>query len=302
MSDPLLHGLSRRHFLAGTGATVGAVLLAACGGGGDDKDDEKADPPVSTKDDLVLAQYFGGPLFAAGAPLRAPFGIADSEGILPVKSTPAELEVTIVGPDGKTVGDPLTLKRHAKGLQRAYFPLSVTLPDAGIYSVRADLGGSAPAEMALQVDEAADLMVIQPGAALPALETPTVDDPRGVTPICTADPVCPLHDVTAAQALTAGQPLALLVATPAFCQVTICGPVLDVLLDAMAAHPNVKALHSEVYADPAKSLDVYAPTIAPLGLHLEPCLILVGSDGKVAERIDAIYDRDELDAALSRLS
>ena len=301
MFDPLLHGLSRRHFLAGSGATVGAVLLGACGGGGDDKVGA-TDTTASKKDDVVLAQYFGGPLFAAGVPLRAPFGIADSEGILPITSTPEELEVTIVGPDGKTVGDPLTLQRHAKGLQRAYFPLVVTLPDAGIYSVRADLGGSAPAEMALQVDAAADLMVIQPGAALPALDTPTVADPRGVTPICTADPVCPLHDVTAAEALAEGKPLALLVATPAFCQVTICGPVLDVLLGALGDHPEVRGLHAEVYANPSAGLDAYAPTVAALGLHLEPCLVLVGSDGKVAERWDAIYDADELDAALSSLT
>ena len=35
---------------------------------------------------------------------------------------------------------------------------------------------------------------------------------------------------TLAQALTEKRPLALLVATPAFCQISICGPVLDVLL------------------------------------------------------------------------
>jgi hypothetical protein len=168
--------------------------------------------------------------------------------------------------------------------------------------VRAEDTGAAGNEMSLEVDKAADLAVIQAGAAFPAMQTPTTADARGVDPICTASPVCPLHDVTAAQALTEGKPLAFLVATPAFCQVAICGPVLDVLLAARAAHPTVRFLHSEVYAHPKVNLTDFAPAVQQLGLHLEPCLVMVGADGKVRERLDSIYDADELDAALTRLS
>jgi hypothetical protein len=114
--------------------------------------------------------------------------------------------------------------------------------------------------------------------------------------------VCPLHDVTVAEALGTGRPLALLVATPAFCQFAICGPVLDVLLGVTDAHPGITFLHAEVYADPAKGLDTYAPVVAPLGLHFEPCLVLVGSDGTVAGRVDTIYDRAELDERLAQLT
>ena len=296
-------GLSRRRFLSAAGVTAGAVLLGACGGDDDktaaDDDDTDVTQPTS---ELVLAQFFGGPLFAAGAPLRAPFGIADSEGLLTVAKTPKEVEITVLSPDGEQVGDPITIQRHAAGLERAYFPLEITVDEPGIYSVRAELGGAAGSEMALEVNSAADLVVIQPGAALPSIDTPTIDDARGVTPICTAEPACPLHDVTLAQALTEGKPIALLVATPAFCQVTICGPVLDVLLDARAAHPAVRYLHMEVYADPKTDLDHYAPGLGELGLHLEPALVLVGSDGKVVERLDAIYDADELNEKLGRLA
>jgi hypothetical protein len=303
MSDLPL-GLSRRRFLTTAGITAGAVLLGACGGG-DDKADASDDGGTSTtaKRKIVMANFFGGPLFAAGAPLRAAFGLADSEGLLTVADTPKEIEVTVHDPDGAQIGDPITIQRHAKGLERAYFPLELTLDEPGTYTVRSDIAGGKANEMAVAVNTASELRVIQPGAAMPPLETPTATDARGVNPICTRSPVCPLHDVTAAQALAAKQPLALLVATPAFCQVTICGPVLDVLLGATTSHPGVKFLHLEVYADPTSGdLNKFAPAVLELGLELEPCLFLVGSEGKVARRLDAIYDADELDSVLSELS
>ena len=95
--------------------------------------------------------------------------------------------------------------------------------------------------------------------------------------------------------------MALLVATPAFCQIAICGPVLDVLLDVAPDHPGIHFLHAEVYANPAKDLDTYAPIVAPLGLHFEPCLLLVGADGTLVERVDTIYDRGELQDRLAAL-
>jgi hypothetical protein len=144
--------------------------------------------------------------------------------------------------------------------------------------------------------------VIQPGAALPAVATPTVGDARGVDPICTADPVCPLHDVTVAEALEEDRPLALLVSTPAFCQIAICGPVLDVLLGITGDHPDVRFLHAEVYAHPEQDLDVHAPIVDELGLTFEPSLILVGRDGRVVERLDTIYDAGEASEALTRLT
>jgi hypothetical protein len=39
-----------------------------------------------------------------------------------------------------------------------------------------------------------------------------------------------------------------------------------------------------------------------LGLHFEPCLVLVGADGTVVDRIDTIYDRSELRERLTSLA
>lgn len=298
MISPSSSPLSRRRFLAGGSALAGAALLGACG-----KSDSGAVATTTTTAgaSYSLAQFFGGPMFVAGRPIRAPFGVADVDGLLPVKRTPAELEVQLVGPDGADLGAAMTVQRHADGLPRAYFPLLATVERAGIYSVRTTID-DVPAEMQFQVNEAADVKVIQAGQPLPRLETPTTADARGVNPICTREPMCPLHDLTVAQAIEAKRPVALLVASPAFCQIVICGPVLDVLLDVRGEHPGVQFIHAEVFADPAKDLDTYAPVVGPLGLHFEPCLVLTDGEGTVVDRVDTIYDRSELRDRLSKLA
>lgn len=300
MQDLHPRRVTRRRFLLGGSAAAGAVLLGACG-----SDQDESSATTSTAGDdaggLALAQFFGGPMFVAGRELRAPFGLADADGLLTGDKTPSQLSVRLLDPDGAEVGAPIAVPRRAEGLPRPYFPLRTTIDEPGIYTARTEVDGSA-AEMQFQVYGPDDVAVIQPGAEVPAVETPTPDDGRGVNPMCTNDPVCPLHDVTLAQALTEGRPLALLVATPAFCQISICGPVLDVLLAAAPEHPGVRFLHAEVYADPAKDLDTQAPVVGALGLHFEPALILANASGAVVERLDTIYDRGELDERLASLA
>ncbi len=286
-------GLSRRHFLlGGSAAAAGAVLLGACGDDGGDDDETGT---------LSLVQFFGGPMLAAGAEVRAPFGVADVDGLLPLERTPEELTVTVLGADGATVVEPKAVQRFAEGLPRGYFPLRFTVDEPGIYTARTELGGEA-VEMAIKVDRPEDVSTIQVGAAVPAILTPTVDDARGVDPICTNDPVCSLHDRTVADALDDERPLALLVATPAFCQIDICGPVLDVLLAVAEDFPDLGFLHAEVYANPQEDLETQTAAVQELGLTFEPCLVLVGRDGRVVERLDTIYDEVEVGEALARLA
>ncbi len=292
--------LTRRGFLVGTGAMTGAVLLGSCGDGTEGGAGTSTSEPGGSG--LALVQFFGGaPMFAAGAEVRAPFGVADSEGILGVDDTPEVLTVSLVDASGETVAEPTEVRRRSKGLPRAYFPLRFTVDEPGIYTGRTEVDGE-DLEMAIKVDAEADVDVIRPGDRLPPIETPTRADARGVDPICTDEPLCPLHEVTVADALDEGRPMGLLVATPAFCQIAVCGPVLDVLLAVADRHPDVRLLHAEVYAHPHEELDTKTAAVDELHLAFEPCLVLAGSDGTVVERIDTIYDEDEVDEALTRLS
>jgi hypothetical protein len=157
------------------------------------------------------------------------------------------------------------------------------------------------AEAALQVVDPATTMVPFPGKPMIPTPTPTVADARGVNPICTRQPACPLHDVSLDAALAERRPVAVLFATPALCQSRLCGPVLENLLahrDAFA--DRVRFVHVEIF----KALDRNAPTteaVQAYHLEQEPFLFLAGADGVVRERLDNAYDRVEARQALERL-
>jgi len=138
------------------------------------------------------------------------------------------------------------------------------------------------------------------------VETPTVDDHHGVDPICTDTPQCPFHTQTLTAALSTGKPVAMLVATPAYCQTALCGPVLTLLVEQAPEHPDMQFVHAEVYTDTAAVGDVSqahtAPIIDAYGLTFEPSLFVADATGTVRTRLDNIYDRGELRDALASVS
>ena len=97
------------------------------------------------------------------------------------------------------------------------------------------------------------------------------------------------------------KPIVLLVSTPAFCQVAICGPVLDLLVERQAAleEQGLAVIHAEVYTD--DTAKATAPTVDALGLTYEPALFLAAPDGTVTDRLDAIFDATELDEGTAQL-
>jgi hypothetical protein len=152
----------------------------------------------------------------------------------------------------------------------------------------------------LQVVDPSAVQVPVPGRPMVRVATPTVADGRGVNPVCTRQPACPLHDVSLDAALDEHRPLAVLFSTPALCQSRLCGPVLDRLLEQRDAFGSkVRFLHVEIYTDlGGKTL---VPAVEAYHLEGEPFLFLAGADGVVRERLDNAYDRGELRGALDRL-
>ncbi|MCO8128041.1 hypothetical protein NHL50_12575 [Acidimicrobiia bacterium EGI L10123] len=306
--------LSRRGFLAGVAA---AGLLAACGD--DDSGTAATDTPAGSSGDgsgdvaggivggLSALRYYG-PYYRAGQPARVPFGLADDEGPLTAELMPGALTVSVRDPNTDEVASGITAELYTEGLPRPYYAFEFTPETAGFYDIVFDTeaGEVITQVQVVEADDPTASAMIGPGDEMPALETPTVDDPRGVTPICTREPDCDLHGRTVADALAAGEPFALLVATPAFCQTVVCGPVLDVLLDVLPDVAGVSAVHAEVYADPEAmatppTQDDFAPVVGDLGLAFEPVLYTVGADGTVRERLDYIFGEAEIRRALEAL-
>lgn len=305
MTGPRPH-LSRRHFLTVTAATATALAIGACSDGGDGGDDGPGDG-AGTEQDLSAVRFYGE-YFIAGAAARVPFGLADSAGILAADAVPEEVSVTVVDPDGAVLATDLVAPRLGNDLARPYFALSVTPTTTGYHDLRIDVDGVEVVSQfgVVAADAPTVAGLVGPGDAMPALTTPTVADPMGLTPLCTREPACPLHDRSLHEVLGRG-PVALLVATPAFCQTTICGPVLDLLLAEAAEFPGVTLVHAEVYREPAaNSIPVvpedFAPIIAALGLPFEPSLYLIDATGTVVDRLDYIFGGEEIRTGLERLA
>lgn len=276
------------------------MLLAACG---KSDDDEPAAVKVTEPDEdgeakgagagagavnLVVASY----VHVAGAEQRLALAFLNEEGTGPVKpDSPVEVDID---------GQPVESELHADGsLELPYLLVRHRFDKPGFVTVNARYKGR-KSKAALEVVDAAKAKAPLVGQPLSSVPTPTTADAKGVDPICTRDPQCPLHEVSLDAALAEKRPLALLFATPARCQSRLCGPVLDNLL---AHHGDfadrVRFVHVEVFA--SRTGSALAPAIKAYGLAQEPFLFLAGADGVIRERIDNAYDRTEARQALERL-
>ena len=283
------------------------MVLGSCSDGDDDRSID------------VVRLFSSDSVIAAGREQRLPLGLVDNGAPLVDDATMMvvvrsgdrvidELEVPsrIVShdhPDG--TGD--TPHEHADLLR--YFPVRTTLPDPGIYDLDVEVGGQRTS-VPVQAFAPESISVLLAGERFPPLATPTLDDPAPMDPICTLfDGPCPFHTRTVADVLSAGEPLAFLIASPAYCATSYCGPVLDVMIEASASFPSVVPLHLEVYENPnAVGGNIADPSIRPvaafadLGLDFEPALFLVDRDGLLVERIDNVFDRGELERAMATIA
>jgi hypothetical protein len=300
---------NRRQFLVAGTATlaVSGFGLTGCSG-----NDDTAPPQLQSL-------FFPSFVLAAGIEQRIPFGLIDQgiplnedtttfrakirrgEQIVFDGEVPARI-VTHDHPEGNETQP----HEHADLLR--YFAVRATFEDPGIYDLELSFDDKA-ASLPFQIFDQEDVVVPLPGETLPELRFPTFGNEMDMDPICTqfAGP-CPLHDKTIEEALETGRPLALLIATPAFCETAYCGPVLDVMLELRPDFPNIEFLHAEVYQNPNEAdgnfLDervLRSPTVVDLDLPFEPTLFLLRPDRTIMDRIDNVYDNTELREALQKL-
>jgi hypothetical protein len=219
-----------------------------------------------------------------------------SGGFVATTDAPDELTFEAVSLDAGTRTE-ATVARHGDDLDRPYFPTELTFPAAGQWQVTTSLPDGTTLTRDVLVGDAVPFP--QVGGSLPSVATPTTTDDLGVGTVCTRTPPCPFHEVSLADALEEGRPTAVLVSTPAYCQVAICGPVLDLLI--AAAPTELAVIHIEAFPDGSGTDPGAASTILTddLQLDFEPVLYVAGADGVITARLDSIYDGAELASALS---
>ncbi len=284
--------IDRRTFLIGAGA---AGVLAACGGGG------------SSNEEFFAARFFAPTSVAAdGTPQRTTWGIADQRGPLRLEDVP-ERVVVAIAQNGNLVAPRSDVFVRADGIPFPYYPVRTAFDEPGIYDIELSWNGGV-VQSVLQALDPAEVPLLMPGDAMPAVDTPTLDAARGVDPICTRPEICPFHTATLAEALSDGLPTVLIVGTPGFCATAVCGPMVDLVIDAHSTRDGAfSAVHGEVYEDPQLLADQTAVTTAVMdatGLSeagFEPAIFLIDADGVLVERFDNVVDRTELAESIDAL-
>jgi hypothetical protein len=287
----------RRLFLAGTGV-LGAALVAGCGGDGGGGGDA---------DGLVLGAAFANGMstdavIISGIEQRAPLVLFDADAGRPLRDNPpATIDVELWANDKQLSKS--TLNVHDEEISTPYYPLTMTLPAAGDYEVRAAFSDVPVAFRAVARDK---VPLVQVGDPIRSVDTPTTANPLNVNPICTRVPnACSLHSTSLAEVLKTKVPTALLISTPGFCQTAVCGPVLELLLSEKANFPDIRMVHAEVYMDPqefaqGKPNPRTTPAVQTYGMSFEPSLVVANADGIVVSRLDFTWDRAELKSALQK--
>jgi hypothetical protein len=185
------------------------------------------------------------------------------------------------------------------------YTTDVDFPSAGQWNILAlvkedDGGYSYSAVHTADVGAKNDIPDV--GDKAPVIHTPTADDVGGdLTKIDTRTPADTMHDVDLADVL-GKEPVVLLFATPALCTSRVCGPVVDIAEEVKNERPDDAAyIHMEIWNDndPNKGP---RPQVTDYGLQSEPWLFVIGADGKVSTRIEGAFSKDELEAALDKVS
>ena len=254
-------------------------MLAACGG--------------SAVDGRVVVQRFPDTILVPGN-VRLPISLAEANGTL-LSGGPASLNATLLDQNSVVVATLTATRRDLGKATTSFWVFRTDIAAPGIYELVVE--NLEPA--ALQVLQSNQVAVPQIGTTLPGFDTPTVDNHRGVEPYCSrVEGPCPLHDVTLTQALASGLPVVYIVGTPGHCQTASCGPGLEfVVAAAIRVGPKAVFVHADVYADDAAT--ILAPAVDALQLTYEPVVFFVDKTGTIVERLDAVWDQAEVDAAVS---
>jgi hypothetical protein len=278
--------------LAVMGLGLGAVA-AGCRGQGSPT--VEAGPDATIPYRLVASYPTGVPYVAAGAPSRLPFQIARPDGTL-LDDLPAILPAT-VWRDGRQVGDRIELTGRSDGADAGYVALETTFEEPVVHEVRITLDDE-ELTARVAVYDAATVVTPQVGVRMPSAATPTMDQRLAVDPICTLSPQCPLHDTSLDAALGSGGPVALVVGSAEFCLDLRCGPTLSNFVEVAAGFPTVTPIHAEPYRNPKAVPELLEadPTelVELLAINWEPAIFLIGRDGTIRARADAVAGTAEL--------
>lgn len=301
--------MHRRALLRSAGLAAGAAMassiLAACGDGDSassgasrsDGDEPATKAPTgrssvetSTGEQQTLNVISASFETLAGDDRRFAFGIASADNE-PVRN--ADLDVRVHDLDGNELAGPFPATFVDAGGPLGAYVTRIDVPEPGrVLVVVRD--GEDVGEVAVNVVAPENSQLPVPGEAAIVVATPTVADPKGLSTLCTQTPEpCGMHEVSLDEALAGGRPVALLFATPAYCQTAMCGPAVSKLDEVRAGDDwgDIAFIHVEIFSDAGQTL---TEAVQEWELPTEPWLFTIARDGTIVDRLDGVLVSDEI--------
>ena len=297
-----INALSRRSFLLGVSSSAFAIACSS-------QVDSAYNAPIEELNYLRpgFADGFVTPsTLIVGASQRAPFFLYGSNGIPIVNQLPDVIPGELTFPSGANTL--IALDKYGTGIPTPYFLLEFLTSEVGLHKLSVEINKETQSISFFVVDRS-EVNLVQTGDEMRVAEIPTFNSRSGFNPLCTRFDPCPFHDITLEDALLNKRPTVLLISTPGFCQSSICGPSLELLITAVEEKPSkMNVLHAEVYTEPQKISEtsnlqnLLSPVILEYGMDFEPSLVIADENGIVVSRLDYTFDKIELDNALSLIS
>jgi len=271
---------------------------------------------------------------AAGTPGRFIVGVSlfDSSGQLAVTGGSVDLSFSFLGQGQATGSEPyrdatatfLPIPGAAGPFEDQPVAESAS-SGRGVYSVSEfefDRAGFWEVEVSADVGDRGSMTATAAFEVLPEPLVPAAGDPAPRSENLTIDtkdapeeaidsraatggiPDEELHRTTVAEAIRAGHPALVVVATPVYCVSKFCGPVTDMVQELAADYGDrAEFIHIEVWRDFQGQVvnKAAADWILREDSLLEPWVFLVGADGRVAARWDNVATRQEIEPLLEDL-
>jgi hypothetical protein len=288
--------LSRRAVVVGGSALA---VMAACGK--DKKEIDVADTPTTQKDKGLLQCVQAGFNFQTGIDERVSFALL--QGVPPSPFQGGEVKVAFQKPGTEVLTEQVAALRKSEGIEdRPYYVVHHNFDVPGNWGMQATTAGKKPANLVFEVIDPATAAFPTPGKAIPKTKTPTSADTMGVNPICThSEGICPFHEQSLDRLLLNGKPTVVLLATPALCQSSTCGPVLDILIESTQdVRSRLNIVHIEIFTD--NTGKTVAPAVEAFGLVNEPVCYFANYKGVVTDRFNGPFDKSECREAIQRLA
>lgn len=284
--------IDRRNFLkslgiggAGIALAGSPLLISAC------SSVKKADSGTETE---LVALRVSSDLYKTDLKQRFAFSIFDQDSKV---ASEGKLDVEITSPTSKkqTFKDVEVREKGIPG--QGIFSVMAVLDEVGNWEMKTKFKGK-QLDLAFAVEQTNIAPALN--KPCPTGPTPTEKNPLDATILCTRfDGDCGLHKTDVPSLLNSKKPFVVIFATPARCQTSYCGPVLD-LTKEVAKNSDIKAIHIEIYKNETSN-DVL-DAVSEWGLQTEPWLFGINADGTINSRLDGAFDMSEIEEVFAQLS